>query len=48
MTRKTLLFLSTFLGVMLVGAVAFAACVLLSLLASAAFDPHVIWEQRPG
>ena len=30
------------------GATAFAACVLLSLLASAAFDPHAIWEQRAG
>ncbi len=27
------------------GATAFAACVLLSLLASVVFDPHVIWEQ---
>jgi paraquat-inducible protein A len=28
------------------GAVAFAACVLLSLVASMVFDPHAIWEQR--
>lgn len=27
------------------GATAFAVCVLLSLLASAAFDPHAIWEE---
>jgi len=26
------------------GVVAFAACVMLSLLASAVFDPHAIWE----
>ena len=30
------------------GATAFAVCVLLSLLASAVFDPHAIWEQRQG
>ena len=28
------------------GAVAFAACVLLSLIATACFDPHAIWESE--
>ena len=28
------------------GALAFAVCVFLSLLSSAVFDPHAIWEQR--
>ena len=30
------------------GVVAFAVCVLLSLTASAVFDPHAIWEQEPA
>jgi paraquat-inducible protein A len=28
------------------GVLAFSACVLLSLLASALFDPHALWEER--
>jgi len=30
------------------GVLAFTLCVMLSLLASARFDPHVLWEQEPG
>jgi len=30
------------------GVVAFTLCVLLSLLASARFDPHVLWEEEPA
>jgi paraquat-inducible protein A len=30
------------------GVLAFTLCVLLSLLASARFDPHVLWEQESG
>ncbi|MCA8981409.1 MAG: paraquat-inducible protein A, partial [Planctomycetes bacterium] len=30
------------------GVIAFTLCVLLSLLASARFDPHVLWEQDSG
>lgn len=29
------------------GVVAFAGCVLLSLIASACFDPHALWEREP-
>jgi paraquat-inducible protein A len=29
------------------GLIAFTAVVVLTMLASASFDPHLIWEKRP-